>query len=100
MNEIYCAHCTQIVDLKDEWINIKDKLPNHHDIILVCSITGIGVSTFVDSIEMNKSLIVNGFGNECVDTEKHPYYFVSNELRGHTFNGVTHWMPLPEKPYE
>ena len=69
-----------------EWISIKNKLPDHHDIILVCSRKGIGVATFVDSVEMNKTLKKNGYRSECVNTEDHPYYFVSQEVRQHTFN--------------
>jgi hypothetical protein len=81
------------------WINVKDALPKHQDIILVCSRKGIGVATFVDSIKMNEELRKTSYANECVDVDKHPYYFVSQEIRQHTFNDVTHWMHLPKKPY-
>jgi hypothetical protein len=82
----------------NKWISIKDRLPAHHEIILVCSKKGIGVATFVDSNKMNEELWKNGYGNEAVNVEKHPYYFVSQEVKQHTFNNVEYWMVLPEKP--
>jgi hypothetical protein len=82
----------------NEWISVKDKLPNHHNIILVYYKKGIGVTNFVDSIKMNETLWRNGYGDEAVDIKKNPYFFVSQEVRQHTFNDITHWMPLPEMP--
>ncbi len=86
-----------------EWINVKDRLPNHQQIILVFAktqrgVNGYGVATFVDSIRMNEELSNGPYANECVDVNKHPYYFVSQEVRQHTFNNVSHWMPLPSPP--
>lgn len=80
------------------WINVKDKLPQHHDIILVCNQKGIGVAVFVDSIKMNENLRMRGYGNEAVDTNKNPYYFCSQEVKQNTYDNVTHWMKLPDKP--
>lgn len=85
------------------WISVKDRLPNHDQIILVFAKTkrGVnvfGVATFVDSIKMNEELKKSPYANECVDIIKHPYYFVSQEVRQHTFNNVSHWMPLPGAP--
>jgi hypothetical protein len=83
-----------------EWININERLPDHHQIILVYSqkIGGYGTATFVDSIKMNEVMSKTQYANECVDELKHPYYFVSQEVRQHTFNSVSHWMPLPNPP--
>lgn len=85
------------------WISVKDKLPEHDQIILVYAKTkggknGFGVATFIDSVKMNLDLWKKGYGNEAVDVIKNPYYFVSQEIRQHTFNNVSHWMPLPEPP--
>lgn len=82
------------------WINIKDKLPEHHAIILVCSPKGMACATFIDSKKMNIDLINKGYKGEVGDVNEHPYYFASNEMKGHTCNNVTHWMPLPELPYQ
>ncbi len=86
-----------------EWINVKNKLPTHYQIILVFANTqrgvdGFGVATFIDSIKMNEELEKGPYANECVNVETHPYYFVSQEIRSHTFKNVTHWMPLPKAP--
>jgi Protein of unknown function (DUF551) len=86
-----------------EWISVKDRLPNHQQIILVFAktlrgVNGYGVATFIDSIKMNEELKKTPYANECVDVNKNPYYFVSQEVRRHTFKNVSHWMPLPEPP--
>jgi hypothetical protein len=83
-----------------EWINVKDKLPDHHSIVLVCSKKGIGVATFVESLKMNETLWKTGYGNEAVDVKKNPYFFASQEVKQHTFNNVEYWMELPERPYD
>lgn len=88
-----------------EWISVKDRYPNHDQIILVFAKTssgknGFGVATFIDSIKMNEILYKTGYGNEAVDIKKHPFYFVSQEIKRHTFNNVSHWMPLPDPPKE
>ncbi|HEY2811800.1 MAG TPA: DUF551 domain-containing protein [Rhabdochlamydiaceae bacterium] len=85
------------------WNNVKDKLPHHNQIVLVFaktirSVDGYGVATFIDSIKMNEELSKGPYANECVDVNKNPYYFVSQEVRQHIFNNVSHWMPLPEAP--
>ncbi len=82
-----------------KWTSIKDKLPEHQQIILVFAktnkgVNGYGVATFVDSVKMNEELLKTPYANECVDIKNNPYYFVSQELRQHTFNNVSHWMEL------
>lgn len=85
------------------WIDVRDKLPDHQQIILVFAKTqrgvdGYGVATFVDSIKMNEELRKTPYANECVDILKNPYFFCSQEIRQHTFNNVSHWMFLPDAP--
>jgi uncharacterized protein DUF551 len=85
-----------------EWISVKDRLPEHHQVILVYksvpSNTGYLVSYFIDSKKMNDELMKKGFYSECVDSVKHPYYFASREQQYFTIKDVTHWMELPEPP--
>lgn len=86
-----------------EWISVKNKLPNHQQIILVLAkkmsgANGYAVATFIDSIKMNEELRKTPYAHECVNVDKHPHYFVSQEIRQNTFNNVSHWMPLPEPP--
>jgi len=88
-----------------EWISIKNKLPNHQQIILVFAktkrgVNGYGVATFIDSVKMNEELSKTPYANEQVNVQNNPYYFVSQEVRQHTFNNVSHWMLLPESPKE
>ena len=89
--------------MRNEWISVKDRLPLHQQIILVFAktqreINGYGVATFVDSVKMNEELKQGAYAHECVDVDKNPYYFVSQEIRQHTFKNVSHWMPLSEPP--
>jgi hypothetical protein len=94
---------TNIKKINMNWINVKDKLPHHHQIILVFAKTkrgvdGYGVATFIDTVKMNEELSKTPYSHEQADAKKHPHYFVSQEVRQHTFNNVSHWMPLPERP--
>jgi hypothetical protein len=84
----------------NKWISVKERLPNHNDRVLVCNGKWMCVLSFVDSVKMNQDLIEMGYGDRCVDEEKNPYYFVSQEVHRHTMKGVTHWMELPEPPNE
>jgi len=81
-----------------EWISVKDKLPSHRQKILVYTQKGQAVCIFVDSIKMNDELCKKGYASEMVNVEENPYYFCSQETNSHTLKGVTHWMPLPNKP--
>lgn len=80
------------------WVSVKDRLPDHHQIILGCSPKGMSVLTFVDSVKMNETLRNGPYAYEQVDVKLHPYYFVSQEVKQHTANNISHWMPLPERP--
>jgi hypothetical protein len=76
------------------WINIKEKRPNHKDTVLARSPKGFCVVVFIDSKIMNADLMKTPYANECVDIKKHPYYFVSQEIKQHTLDNVTHWLEL------
>ena len=80
------------------WTRIKDKLPEHKEVVLVRNSTGgHSVCVFIDSIEMNETLKRNGLNN-FEDVQKNPYHFCSQEVQGATLNDVQHWMPLPDPP--
>ncbi len=81
-----------------EWISVKDRLPSHLETILAFTPKGQCVCIFVDSIKMNKELVIKGYPEEHVDTKNKHYYFCSQETKMHTLNGVTHWRQLPEQP--
>lgn len=76
------------------WVNVKERLPEHHETILAFSPQGFCVVVFVDSRHVNENLAKHGYLNECVDLEKNPYYFCSQERKGHTLADVTHWANL------
>ncbi len=78
-----------------EWIGVKDRLPKHQETILARSHKGYCVVVFIDSKAMNEELSKTPYANECVDLEKNPFYFVSQEVKRATLNGVTHWMQIP-----
>ncbi|HHT9109575.1 MAG TPA: DUF551 domain-containing protein [Candidatus Brocadiaceae bacterium] len=85
-----------------KWISVKERLPEHQQIVLVFAKTqrgtdGYGVATFVNSHKMNEELKNGPYANECVDLKKNPYFFCSQEVKRHTFNNVSHWMVL-QKP--
>lgn len=82
----------------NNWISIKNKLPNHNEIILATTGKGYIVSVFIDTIEMNKLLKSKGFPEESVNSDERSYLFCSQERRDFALNGVTHWMPLPAPP--
>lgn len=78
------------------WINVKERLPQHQQRVLAQAKSGRCYVEFCDSIKMNEELVKNGYANECVNTSIHPYYFCSTTHKGHTLNNVTHWLPVPE----
>jgi Protein of unknown function (DUF551) len=79
-----------------EWISVKDKLPDHHKSVLVITKTDAqAVVIFLNDKDTN-SFLEKYFINVPDDYKGHA--FCSQEIRGNVLTGVTHWMPLPEKP--
>jgi hypothetical protein len=87
-----------------KWINVKEKLPVHCQIVLAYSplldndksfSSGMIVARFTIMKEVHKYLkkleIEPQSSNQGFD-------FSSQERSGMVLNGVTHWMPLPENP--
>ena len=79
-----------------KWNNIKNKWPEHQKTVLARSLKGYCVVVFINSKNMNEELSKTPYANECVDLEKNPYYFVSQEIKRHTLDNVTHWCELPD----
>lgn len=67
-----------------KWISVKDRLPNHHDMVLVW-MEGKDCPDYVSMAFWAKT---EGWGWTKGDGNK------ANDLWG----TVTHWMPLPEPP--
>jgi hypothetical protein len=82
------------------WNSIEDKWPEHQQTVLARTTKGYCVSVFINSKNMNEELKKTPYAHECVDLAFHPYYFVSQEVNGHTLNKVTHWLELPEIKHE
>jgi Protein of unknown function (DUF551) len=82
------------------WIDIRDRWPNHLKTVLVRSNKGFCVVVFINSLNMNEELCKTQYAHECVDLEKHPYYFVSQEAKRNTLENVTHWCELEEPQHE
>jgi len=77
------------------WINVKDRLPEHMQTVLASAVKGgFCVVVFVDSKKMNNFLSEKGFLQAEVDVKNEPYNFCSQEVRGYTLNNVTHWAVL------
>lgn len=77
----------------NNWISVKDKLPEHGKTVLIYCINGQAVCIFIDTLKMNLELYSRGLPT---DGSNIPYRFCSQEIEGNVVNGVTHWMPLPE----
>ena len=66
---------------EDEWISVKDRLPNFHEYVLIYK---------------NNNINLIGCYRESDNGIWDIYY--SNGCEGEGENKVTHWMPLPNKP--
>lgn len=76
------------------WIDINERQPSHHGTILVRSNKGFCVCVFVDARKMNEELKHQGLPIQPENPENKPYYFCSQEIKGHTLANVTHWHTL------
>ncbi len=80
----------------NEWISVKDRLPRHHETILVITkTTAQAVVIFLNDEHTIPFLKQFGFKME---KEFPGYAFCSQEIRGNVLNGVTHWTTLLEAP--
>ena len=80
----------------NEWISVKDKLPEHYSTVLV--ITDKGAQAVVIFLnDKHTTAFLNSFGINVPDDYR-GHGFCSQEIRGKCLNGITHWMPLPEMP--
>lgn len=79
---------------KNNWISVYEDLPHHEEFILAHGKLGFCVCIFINTIKMNEELDRVGHPEEKVDTLKQPYFFCSQERKGHVLRDVTHWMKL------
>lgn len=81
------------------WIDINDQLPNHRQNILVYTIKKAQVVViFIDNVKMAAFLKEQNVPIEMPRATG--YSFCSQEVSGNELHGITHWMPLPDEPYD
>ena len=80
-----------------KWISVEDKLPDNNQLVLVLYEKGYFGYYSVAHFLYYETLRNNPYPNECVDVEKNPYYFCSQEVK-QPLNNVSHWMTLPQPP--
>jgi len=80
-----------------KWINVKDKLPEHHQVIMIFSESKhTAVCIFIDNEKALEELRKKGF--TIKGKEQDQYSFCSQEIKGNIFSGITHWRYLPKEP--
>lgn len=80
-----CEHSGITFPVKDAWISVRDKMPEHDQFVLASNKNGIMAVLRCD-------LHRNGY--EIID-----YVFMNLSLT-RQITGITHWQPLPEPPKE
>ena len=75
--------------MNDNWINVKDRLPETNDI-------GIAYIIAYDRIE---GIVKAKFLDEKANFVGGDNIFIIDHC-GVTLHHITHWMPLPEKPID
>lgn len=78
--------------LREQWISVKDRLPEPEEIVNKNSEDEFSLSSTV--LTFGK----NGFAIAMVERDEHHEIFCSFD--GDAIEKVTHWMPLPEPPVE
>ena len=88
------AENLQTTDVAQEWISVKDKLPEEDGSYLVVinyfSHQSINVRSFAKTGETVNEYDLAG--------EKNVWYYYDSEYGYVSTDSVTHWMPLPELP--
>lgn len=101
--------------MKNEWISVKDGLPNHNQEVLICQkygnkdyqavFTGYYAERFKN--ESRSETEWDGIDDYCEEKDCffEPQGWYENQYNWDEFAGiyceqkkVTHWMPLPDKP--
>jgi len=86
------------------WIDIKDKLPEHHQKVICYLPDNYQYLPGKTGEERHEPIValrfVQGFFNDQPEKlAKHGAHFWLGEgLSNHYFSDVTHWMPMPDNP--
>lgn len=83
-----------------KWYTVKEREPKHYQTVLAHSKSGYCVCIYVHGEEVFKKLMMAGFPFPIAEIDRKKNQFCSQEIQGNVLNGVTHWMPLPDKPHD
>ena len=73
--------------MNNDWISVKDKLPEFNKEVLVMKTNGFGLGEFISKTEFGESFRK---ARDCGGLEWFTDYT--------DMKFITHWIPLPEKP--
>lgn len=80
------------------WIKVEERLPNHNSTVLARTKSKAqAVVIFLNDKLTTMFLEKHGFN---YPDEYKGNAFCSQEIKGNTLNGVTHWRELPKDPSE
>ena len=80
-----------------EWINVKNKLPDHATNVLALTKKGaIAVVIYIDNKKVMNEL--RKMGVDVPKSEGIGFSFISQENKEMELHGVTHWQYLPKPP--
>ena len=78
----------------DKWVSTMDALPEGRGKFLCVVRSPLGVRYDILSFAPNLSKVDDDFGND----DSPGFYYFDRDWGNTEVLGVTHWMPLPEKP--
>lgn len=81
----------------DEWISVKERLPEKNGSYLTCNDSGM---IDIDSFTLDAYKLDNYDFARYKGKKKALFYSYDSEWGYGEASAVTHWMPLPEKPIE
>ena len=92
--EFVCPICACYIS-KMHWINPKDKLPEHGQLVLICKKNICAVTMFFVGEKMFQELAMDGHNPSGSCRNRNG--FASVEVPGHVVD-ADYWMPLPKVP--
>lgn len=83
-----------------DWISVKDRLPEEYTHVLVCEECHVDYPD-AGMFDVKRSLVKEGYWSRGFDGgEGRGWYHCIQPDMAKKISGVTHWMPLPEMPEE